>query len=116
MTHLKAMTDIQRQAVKDKRIADQEYARQHLKIEYMDENYWRDIASELGCRLPNWWIPGTEVKYLRRISKKLNFDLKLFVESTGFSNIKDFCETNSKFTALSLSGLLLEWYKNNAYN
>ena len=113
------MTDTQREEVRLKRIADQEWAKEHLKTIYMDENYWREIASELGCRLPSWWIPGTEVKYLRRISKKLNFDLKLFVESTGFSNIKEFCQANSKFTALALSGLVLEWYKtggSDAYN
>lgn len=110
--NFKPMDEQQREEVRLKRIADQEYAKEHLKTEYMDESYWRELASEFGCRLPNWWLPGYEVKYLRRIAKKLNFDLKLFIESTGFSNIKDFCLANNKFTALALSGLLLEWYKN----
>ena len=113
------MSDEQRQVVKEKREVAQLWAKENLKTDYMDENYWREIAGTLGCRLPSWWIPGKEVKYLRRISKKLNFDLKLFVESTGFSSIKEFYQANSKFTALALSGLLLEWYKtggSDAYN
>lgn len=119
MTHLVPMTEEQREEIKQKRIEAQEYAKANLKTDYADSGYWRDTASELGCRLPSWWIPGKDVKYLRRISKKLGFDLKLFVDSTGFPNIKEFCVANHKFTAFALCGLLLEWYKTGgsyAYN
>lgn len=109
MTHLKAMTDEQRQAVKDKRLADQEFAKASLKTEYMDENYWRETASKYGLRLPGWWIPSSELKYVRRACKKVGIEVAHFVDSTGFSNLSQLAEANSSWTALSMVGLVLEF-------
>lgn len=106
---LTPMTDEQRQAVKDKRSADQDYAKEHLKTEYMDESYWRDAASKYGLRLPGWWIPSSEVKYIRRACKKLNVDINDFTDSTGFSNLNQLAANNPRFTALAMVGLVLEY-------
>ena len=110
------MSDEQRQEIKDKRIADQEYAKEHLKTEYMDENYWRELSSKFSCRLPLWWIPASEIKYIRRACKKIGVDLQTFVDSTGFSNIKQFVKANSNLTALCMVGLLLEFHQDNIEN
>ena len=109
MSHLVAMTDEQRQAVKDQRVADQQYARDNLNISYADEQFWRDKASTFGLRLPLWWIPGSETKYVRRACKKLGIEVADFVESTGFSNINQFVQNNPRWTALSVVGLVIEY-------
>ena len=107
------MTDEQRQEIKDKRVADQEYAKEHLKTEYMDQKYWAEKASEYGLRLPGWWIPSSEIKYIRRACKKLNIDINDFIESTGFSNLSQLAANNPTFTALAMVGLVLEFRENN---
>jgi hypothetical protein len=109
MKHLAPMTEEQREAIKLKRVADQEYARHHLKTEYMDHSYWADTASKYGIRLPGWWIPSSEVKYIRRACKKLGIEVSDFLSSTGFSNLNQLVENNSRFTALSMVGLVLEF-------
>lgn len=109
MSHLVPMTDEQRQAVKNKRISSQEYAKVNLKTEYIDENYWRDTASKYGLRLPGWWIPSSEVKYIRRACKKVGIEVSDFIDSTGFSNLNQLAESNPTFTALSMVGLVLEF-------
>jgi hypothetical protein len=109
----KPMTDQQREEAHLKRLADQEYAVNHLIIEYKDADYWRSLASEQGLKMPNWWIKGVEAKYIRRACKKLGIDVAEYVESTGFKNLKEFTENNEKWTAFAHVGLVLEFYKEN---
>lgn len=103
------MSESQREEVRLKRLADQEWAREHLKTEYMDENYWRDTASKYGLRLPGWWIPSSEVKYIRRACKKAGVEVSDFIDSTGFSNLNQLAANNPTFTALAMVGLVLEY-------
>jgi len=107
------MTDEQRQEIKDKRIADQEYAKEHLYTDSKDEQYHRELGAQYGIRMPSWWIPCSELKYVRRACKKLGIEVSEFVGSTGFKNIKEFTQNNAKWTAFSVVGLLLEWYHEN---
>ena len=102
------ITDIQREQAKQQRLVDQEYARNNLKIDYIDQPHWVALASKYNCKLPGWWYPSSDVKYLRRVAKKANFDLNVFVESTGCSNIKEYADLNSNWTVLGLVGTLLE--------
>jgi len=110
MIHLAPMTDEQRQAVKDQRIADQEYARENVTLDRPDEPYWKALASEQGIRMPQWHILGTEIKYIRRACKKLGVDVKEYTDSTGFKTLKEFAETNHKFNAVAQVGLVLEYW------
>jgi hypothetical protein len=103
------MSQEQREEVRLKRIADQEYARENLNISYADEQFWRDKASTFGLRLPLWWIPASETKYVRRACKRLNIEVSDFVESTGFSNLNQFVQNNARWTALAMVGLVLEF-------
>lgn len=103
------MNDTQRQEIKDKRIADQEYAKEHLNISYADEQYWREKASEFSIRLPMWWKPASDAKYVRRACKKLGIDIKDFIASTGFSNINQFVQNNPRWSALAVVGLCIEY-------
>lgn len=103
------MTDQQREEVRLKRIADQEYAKEHLILDRLDEPYWKAEASARGIRMPQWHILGTEVKYVKRACKKLGIDVKEYVESTGFKTLKEFAETNHKFNAVAQVGLVIEY-------
>ena len=103
------ITEEQREKAKQQRLIDQEYARNSLKISYLDQQHWASLASKYGSKLPNWWKPASDIKYLRRIAKKANFDLNLFVQSTGCSNIKEYADLNKNYTALGVSGPLLEY-------
>lgn len=110
---LTPITDEQREASKLKRLNDQEYARSHLKIDYADADFWRSLASEQGLKMPQWWIKGTETKYIRRVCTKLGIDVSEYVESTSFKNLKEFTETNEKYTAFAHVGLVLEYFYEN---
>jgi len=103
------MTDVQREEVRLKRIADQEYAKEHLQLDRPDEAYWKSEASARGIRMPQWHILGTEVKYVKRACKKLGVDVKEYTESTGFKTLKEFAETNHKFNAVAMVGLAIEY-------
>lgn len=103
------MSDTQREEVRLKRLADQEYAKENLITTYKDEQFWRGNASKVGLRLPGWWIPSSETKYIRRACKRLGVDVNLFVESTGFSNLNHLVKANSKWTALGMVGLCIEF-------
>lgn len=103
------MSQGQREEVRLKRIADQEYAKENLIVDYKDEQFWRDNASKVGLRLPGWWIPSSETKYIRRACKKLGVDVNSFVESTGFSNLNQLVKANSKWTAVGMVGLCVEF-------
>lgn len=103
------MSDQQREEAKQQRLVDQEYARNNLKINYIDQPHWVSLASKYNCKLPLWWKPSIDVKYLRRIAKKANFDLNIFVDSTGCSNIKEWVGLNPNYTAVGVAGPLLEF-------
>jgi hypothetical protein len=103
------ITEEQREQAKQQRLAEQEYARNNLKIDYVDQPHWVGLASKYNCKLPLWWKPASDVKYLRRVAKKADFDLSVFVESTGCSNIKEYADLNSNWSVLGLVGTLLEF-------
>jgi hypothetical protein len=107
--NFKPMDGQQREEVRLKRIADQEYAKEHLTLNRPDEPYWKVEASARGIRMPQWHILGTEVKYVKRACKKLGIDVKEYVESTGFKTLKEFAENNSKFNAVAMVGLVIEY-------
>lgn len=103
------ITPEQREQAKQQRLIDQQYAQENLNISYADEQFWRDKASTFGLRMPLWWIPSSETKYVRRACKKLNVDVNDFVTSTGFSNLNQLVKANSKWTALGMVGLCIEF-------
>lgn len=105
----KPMDEAQREAVRLKRLADQEYAKENLILDRADEPYWKAEASARGIRMPQWHILGTEVKYVKRACKKLGIDVKEYTESTGFKTLKEFVESNPKFNAVAQVGLAIEY-------
>jgi hypothetical protein len=110
------MTDEQRAQIQINRLEEQEYARSHFKTEYSDHTHWVELASKYGSKLPMWWKPSSDYKYLRRIAKKANFDINLFVESTGCSNIKEYVSLNQHLSAIGVVGPLLEYIEQHFTN
>ena len=107
--NFKPMDEQQREEVRLKRVADQEYAKEYLILDRPDESYWKAEASTRGIRMPQWHILGSEIKYVKRACKKLGVDVKEYVESTGFKTLKEFAEANPKFNAVAMVGLAIEY-------
>jgi hypothetical protein len=112
------MSQEQREAVRLKRIADQEWAKANLKDDFADEPVWRALGSEYGVRFPQRHVPATELKYLKRTCKKLGLEISTFLESTGFSTLKQLVSANKTYPCWAFVGLILEFhhdYKTNDY-
>lgn len=103
------ITDEQREQAKQQRLIDQEYARNNLKINYVDSDFWKERASFYKLRMPLWWIPALETKYVRRACKKLEITVEDFVDSTGFTNLNSLVRANPTWTAFGMVGLCIEY-------
>ena len=110
------MTQEQRQQAKETREAKKLLAEKTLKLEYADENHWAPLASKYSVRLPVYYQPSSEIKYVRRIAKKLNIDINEFLSSTGYPNVKSLASANPTWTARAICGTLLEFYDDNLNN
>lgn len=113
--NFKPMTDEQREEVRLKRLADQEFAKENLHTNYQDEDFWKERASFYGFRMPMWWIPASETKYVRRACKKLSINVEDFVSSSGFSNLSQLVSVNPTWTAFGMVGLCID-YKENTWS
>jgi len=82
MNHLKIMTDEDRAkslAVKEEKKA---WALENLKQDFEDLVSWKDLSSKHGVRLPLYYVPGTEIKFIKRMAKKKGVEINDFVETT----------------------------------
>lgn len=110
------MTEQQREEVRLKRITDQEWAKENLKDNFADEPVWRSLGSDYSVRFPQRHVPGTELKYLKRACKKLGLEISTFLESTGFSTLKQFAQANKTYPSWALVGLILEFHHDHKTN
>lgn len=115
-TNFVPMNDEQREQAKQTREAKKLLAQQTLKLEYADENHWTTLASKYSVRLPVYYQPSSEIKYVRRVAKKLNIDISDFLASTGYTNVKSLAAANPTWTARAICGTLLEFYDDNLNN
>ena len=115
-TYLQDLTPEQRQELRAKAAQsreDKKKSGEHLKQDWADEAHMRGLASEFNIRLPSSFIPNTEIKYLRRVAKKLNIDLNVYVEACGVKNLKQLVALNENVPAFIEVCWMLEWYKEN---
>lgn len=82
---LRPITQEERDAITAKRIEDQEWAKKHLKTEWMDENWMRDNAASIGLKLAGWWMSSSVTKYIRRALKHVGKDGVWHKEVFGYS-------------------------------
>lgn len=113
-SYLLGLTDEQRAENLEKaRLAriEKKLAGENLRQGYMDEQYHRGLASEVGLRMPAAYLPNSDVKYLKRALKHLNIDVKDYLEACGVTTLKKLVEMNPSMSAVEEIGLLLEHYK-----
>lgn len=90
-------------------IAEKKQANAHLKQDFSDLPHWKELASKYGVRLPSYYQPSTETKYLRRLFKKLNLDINEYIEACGVKGIKSLVNMNTNYPAWAEIGLALEY-------
>ncbi|MNL54069.1 hypothetical protein D3C87_1773690 [compost metagenome] len=112
----KPMSEEQREEVRLKRIAAQEWAKTNLKDDFDDEPVWRALGSEYGVRFPQRHVPATELKYLKRTCKKLGMEISTFLESTGFTTLKQLVSANKTYPSWAFVGLILEFHHDHKTN
>lgn len=112
MNNLPSMSAEERLIVLQKaqaaRQAKKAYAEANLMLSYADDSYWNDKSSELGIRLPQQFDVG--VKGIRKVAKKLNIDIKAFLETTGCANLNELVSLNPTWNSRSLAALVMEFY------
>lgn len=95
-------------AAKEKRDAQIAFANLHLKLDFADSAHWRELASKYGVRMPAWYIPGSELKHIRRACRRMEIGSEGMRDATGFANAEEFAKANPSWPAFALVGLLLE--------
>lgn len=116
MNKFTPMTEEQRIRVKEKRTEQKEWASTHLRDNFADEPVWRALGSEYSVRFPQRHVPGTELKYLKRTCKKLGLEISTFLESTGFTTLKQLVSANKTYPSWAFVGLILEFYHDHKTN
>lgn len=116
--HLKNITEEQRKEMQEKSRISRELKREageKLFQAFKDKNYWKELHSKYGLRMPQSSIPNTEVKYLKRVCKKLDIDYKEYLSDCGVTTFKQIVAMNPDWPAYAETSLLLEyWDEKNA--
>lgn len=113
MSFLKGLSEEERLAIREKAKAaraEKQKAGENLKQDFLDESYWRALASKHGVRLPASYISNNEVKYLKRICTKLGIDIKEYLDYCACKSVKQLASMNPEYPAWVESSMLLEWY------
>lgn len=113
MTYLQNLTEEQRKANLERaRIARQEKAEagKLLFHDFCDLPHWQKLAKKYGVRLPNSYIPNSDVKHLKKVIKKLGVDYKDYLEACGYSNFSQFHKDNPTWPLYAEVGLFLEHF------
>lgn len=91
------------------------YAHKHLKLDYADEQHWKDLGSKLKVRRFQWYEPAN-VKNIRKAIKKVGRDAAWFTSVFGFSTYAEHVEANPEMTANALLGFVCEEVNEEAGN
>lgn len=111
--NLPSMTQAEREEMLIKaaevKAAKKAWAEDNLKQDWADKSHWQELASKYSVRLPVWYIPATETKYLKRLFRQLEMEINEYVDAMGCSNIKELVSGNTTMPAWVAVGLALEW-------
>jgi hypothetical protein len=91
------------------KVAKKAYAEKNLKLSFADEPMWRELAQNLGVRLPQRFDTGP--KGVKKVAKKLGINVNEWVEYTGFTTLTALCNTNKTWPSWAICGLMLEWHQ-----
>lgn len=114
MNHLSDITEAQRAELLEKaRIAREErkalfQSQAHLlKQDFADKNHWKRLASQYGVRMPADYVPGTELRLVRKAMKKAGVTPDQVRDTFG-GDVKKLQRENPSWPAFALIGLILE--------
>lgn len=107
--HFKVMTDEDRVRSAQIKEEKKQWALVNLKQDFEDLPVWKELASRHSVRLPIYYAAGTELKFVKRMAKKLEVNIDEFLEVTGFTTLKQMAVTNITWPSYALCGLLLEY-------
>lgn len=100
------MKQAAQQAKKDK-IA---YAKEHLDLDWGDdEKHWRELAKKFEFRLPVFYQPNTETKYIKKLFRKVGVDIQLYLADCGITTLKRLNAMNPQEPAFVSIGFAMEW-------
>lgn len=83
------------------------WAKENLRDDYLDKPLWKELATKAGVRLPPFYAPATETKYIKRVMRKLGKTPKEYSDLLGF-NYLDVGVLNQHMPAYAAVGLFLE--------
>lgn len=113
LEHLKPLTEEQRKEGQERRKRNTERLKKEAEafIDFEDDmKYWESLASKYKIRLPAYYYPASELKYVRRTLSKLGLDSAWYLDHNGCS-IKEMAQLNPTWNARAMCGLILEDYE-----
>lgn len=110
------ITQEDREKGKQARLLKKQWALENLILDYEDEPSWQTLAKKHGVRLPSQYIPNNELKYMKRIMKKLGIDPKDYLDVCGVTTLKQLVKLNPTWNARAEIGLLLEYFDDSVNN
>lgn len=115
--YLKELSEEEREQLRVKsaqaREEKKQYALDHLKTSWSDLPIWREMAVRQGTKLPSWYVPGSELKYVKRLFRNSPLDIKDYIADMGCSTLKEMQELNPKANAQAMVGWALEYINEN---
>lgn len=108
-SNFKVMSDEDRLKSAQVKEEKKQWALVNLKQDFEDLQVWKDLASKHSVRLPIYYAAGTEIKFVKRMAKKLEVNIDNFLEATGFTTLKQMAMCNITWPSYALCGLLLEY-------
>lgn len=98
------------QQAREARAAKVQWAKENLRDDYLDKPLWRELSSKHGVRMPQKHIPASELKYIKRLFKAKELDIKQWLtESTGCITLLELSRKNPDAPAYAMCGWALEW-------
>lgn len=111
-SHLTAITEAERASMLEKAALAKAKKRAEAIniIPLIDAPYYRDLAKLYGVRMPTSYCQSHELKYTKRVAKKLGVDVNVWVKDVvGAKNLSEVAKLNPNIGACGMVGLLLEW-------
>lgn len=100
---------IMMQKAAEKRAMKREWAENNLKLDWADDNHWRELSSKYNYRLPKIHEKAAS-KFVNRFLKHFGLSKDFYTDVTGFPNGNKEAEKNPNLPAFAQIGFLLEAY------
>lgn len=118
--YLKDLSDEEREQLRVKaeqnREEKKQYALKHLKYQWVDKPHWKELASKHGTKLPNWYVPGSEVKFIKRLFRNSPLDIQDYIYDMGCKTLLEMVECNKDANAQAMVGWALEYIEEKLCN